>query len=463
MEDKTSRQSTPLSELSPPPDDFDASDGPAPGVKEEGDGAESSSAINQNNLTEPQASDATSQLNGLASSPTSRSTPSFESIPTPSGAATSHSGDAKVVSILELNTELLKSVFLVIICAYTHQKNLEYVWNSKDEVLQQMTPDTISAPHPLFYHAASHVIPDTRHVSSQTLRGWQPLQIRAAKGYVIIIVLSGVYMVLTTLPQNQNSMQLPAMDPPSANDLVPITRIQQIYAELPTLFSKDIERRQQMLAQQQNAASAPNNLKRDRPEDSLGDMMNKRRDTGESKGMMRPPSGPPSANQNPFPMTNGAQLQPTPSLPISDPSLATAPGLANINAAETAAANRERARQAQIRAAQLQQQQQQQQQQAVRQMSPPSSTPVPPNPMQQPQQMMQNAVPGPSNLSANGNNPLASMPPQYQQAYSILQNPQHPFMQYMIRNVPNFMQMPMQQQMQRMIITQVSDLRDFVM
>lgn len=315
----------------------------------------------------------------------------------------------------------------------------------------------------LFYHAASHVIPDTRHVSSQILRGWQPLQIRAAKGYVIIIVLSGVYMVLTTLSQNQNSMQLPAMDPPSANDLVPITRIQQIYAELPTLFSKDIERRQQMLAQQHNAASAPNNLKRDRPEDSLGDMMNKRRDTGESKGMMRPPSGPPSANQNPFPMTNGAQLQPTSSLPISDPSLATAPGLANINAAETAAANRERARQAQIRAAQLQQQQQQQQQQAVRQMSPPSSTPVPPNPMQQPQQMMQNAVPGPSNLSANGNNPLASMPPQYQQAYNILQNPQHPFMQYMIRNVPNFMQMPMQQQMQRMIITQVSDLLDFMM
>lgn len=33
-----------------------------------------------------------------------------------------------------------------------------------------MTPDTIN----------------TRHVSSQTLRGWQPLQIRAAKGIKIV-------------------------------------------------------------------------------------------------------------------------------------------------------------------------------------------------------------------------------------------------------------------------------------
>jgi len=152
---------------------------------------------------------------------------------------------------------------------------------------------------------------------------------------------------------------LPHFEPPPPVDFVPVeqmNRIRQLYADLPNVFAKDIQRRQQMnmmitqqrggLTQQQAQAGAgamngvptpPNpmastlappsissTLKRERPEDptgldgaagSVASISNKRRDTGENK-MMPPPSsipistnqpGQPGQNQGPMPTVQQQQ------------------------------------------------------------------------------------------------------------------------------------------------------------
>jgi hypothetical protein len=111
------------------------------------------------------------------------------------------------------------------------------------------------------------------------------------------------------------------------------------------------------------------------------------------------------------------------------------PGVMNTAEAQLAASNRERVRQAQIRAAH--------QHQASRQMSPPSipaqhqihGGPV-------------NAAAGPSNTNGV---PDATM----RMVYNVLRTPEHPFMRYMTRTVPNFQMLPPELQVQRMIMAQV--------
>lgn len=155
--------------------------------------------------------------------------------------------------------------------------------------------------------------------------------------------------------------------------------------------------------------------------------------------MMPPPPIPsPVGNSSPSfptPMTNGTPTPPVPAQ-LGDPSLsAQNPGM--LGDPQLSAAARDRARQAQIARAQ----------QANRQMSPPSN----PNPgMNAGQPAGANAIAGPS----GGLNP-ASMPPNVQQLYSFLQTPNHPFVQYMIRHMPGFQQMPVQTQLAKMIATQV--------
>lgn len=119
-------------------------------------------------------------------------------------------------------------------------------------------------------------------------------------------------------------MSLPIMDAPVPSEFVSTDRIQQIYAELPSTFAKEILRRQQMgvptgpsvVPPLSSSPSFNQNLKRDRPEDSGMDHASKRRDTGESKpsSMMMPPAVPspapsslvhPSINQFSVPMSNG--------------------------------------------------------------------------------------------------------------------------------------------------------------
>lgn len=57
---------------------------------------------------------------------------------------------------------------------------------------------------------------------------------------------------------------------------------------------------------------------------------------------------------------------------------------------------------------------------------------------------------------AGGNLNIASLPLPMQQAYQVLQVPNHPFVQHMIARVPGFKQMPLQIQLQRMVQMQVS-------
>jgi hypothetical protein len=128
------------------------------------------------------------------------------------------------------------------------------------------------------------------------------------------------------------------------------------------------------------------------------------------------------------------------------------PGVMNTTEAQLAASSRERARQAQIRAAHAHQQQ------IARQMSPPSlpsqqqmhggpTSNINPN-------MNANAAAGPSNSSnmpsLNGV-PDATM----RQIYNVMRTPDHPFMRYMHRTVPNFQALPMELQMQKMMVAQV--------
>ncbi|KAG6856170.1 hypothetical protein H0H87_006854 [Tephrocybe sp. NHM501043] len=262
---------------------------------------------------------------------------------------------------------------------------------------------------------------------------------------------------------NHSNMLLPTMDAPPSVEWGNMERIQQIYSELPSIFAKEISRRHQMGVIPTIAPPLMSNggtLKRDRSEELSGDIAMKRRNTGDSKpsASMPPPSiplttpmNPSTPNQFPLSIPNGvgpSPLTPGPphlSPPHSEAQIASLnPGLlTNPSEAQLAAHNRERARQVQIRAAQ--------QQQAARQMSPPSSIPQ--------GGMMTNAVAGPSNpggMGGMGGMGAGRMPDSsaQQQFLQVLGQPSHPFMQYMLRNVPNFEQFPVQQQVQKMMMVQ---------
>jgi hypothetical protein len=276
------------------------------------------------------------------------------------------------------------------------------------------------------------------------------------------------------------------MDAPTPVDFASTDRIQELYATLSMLFAKDILwRQQQGLPANGHTPQTPVNtsLKRDRPDDSGGDTSNKRRDTGESKNPLMPPPAAPSlpssspsprsATKNfppPAPVVNSSVGGMAQSTQLSSPSMPPPSLPSSTTEAQLAASTRERARQMQIRQAVQQQQQQQQQQQMqqhqmqqqqpqtpqmqqnVRHMSPPAA-PSPGQHQQMSGQGMQpNATAGPSStLNSNASAAvIASLGPHAMQHFQILQNPSHPFVQYMLRNVPGFGQLPLQVQMQRM-------------
>lgn len=347
--------------------------------------------------------------------------------------------------------------------------------------------------------------------------------------------------MLIDISQNHSQISLPMMDPPSPVDFAPNERIRQLYSDLPSVFAKEMARRQQAVLSSVNASSAlstpvppstpaltnpmpgtpgtpnpsVNHLKRDRPHDAhtpSEPTSIKRRDTGESKpnfGVAVSPSPAPSTpSHNNMGPTNAGnmgnnmymnQANGIPSTPnqaqlgLGMPNGVTGGGgqggspapfpmgplgtnLVNTAEAQLAATNRDRARQAQIRAAQQLQLQQQQQ---SRQMSPSSSSGMPNNQMggQMPNAAMNN-VPGASSPGANpnGSGNMMSMnmgggnaPQQahsqsggggmsqqnFQAMYQMLQTPNHPFVNYMVRNVQGFAQLPLQAQLQKMMVAQV--------
>ncbi|KAJ7499366.1 hypothetical protein FB451DRAFT_1428958 [Mycena latifolia] len=381
-----SRQSTPLSELSPPPDDTDDDTSKQEDTSEKLKDALSSASASPSVKHDDHDPQQSSKLMP-ASSPSTRPSPPLDSIATPSAPGTEPTspvpGDPKVAVIIELNEELLK------VCMELQKRGM-----------------AMSEPR---FHAYS--------IRLQSNLTWSA-------------------SVVDHNNQHHGLHPLPMMDPPPPLDLYPTERIQELYLELPTVFAKDIARRS-------STSSSPLSLKRDRSEDGMpGDAMNKRRDTGESKmpgaAMMAPPPIPsPVANAAtspfPVPVTNGTATPPIPAQ-LGDPLLAPQnPGM--IGDPQLNAASRDRARQAQMRAVQ-------QQQQANRQMSPPSN----PNPGMSNGQPPNNAVAGPSGLG--------SLPPNVQHLYGMLQTPNHPFVQHMMRTTPGFQTMPVPAQLQKMLAMQ---------
>lgn len=267
-------------------------------------------------------------------------------------------------------------------------------------------------------------------------------------------------------------MALPIMQPPPFVDFASTERIQQLYAELPSIFAKEISRRQQMgpsSSTQLSQPSLPNGtLKRDRPDESIPDLSNKRRDTGETKAPPLiapvPPIPHPAASQLPHNLPPAASSPPSvpphPASQMRSPSMpppGVPPGMVSgTNDAQLAAA-RERTRQMQMQQAMRQQQQQQQQQQqhaeGSRQMSPPA---IP----QQPNVAGPSSMPPINQLNQQQIAALTALGPQAVQNYQILQNPQHPFVQYLVQQVPGFLQLPLQQQLHNMQRAQVRSFFD---
>ena len=237
---------------------------------------------------------------------------------------------------------------------------------------------------------------------------------------------------------------------PPVLDFMSVDRIQQLYEELPKLFAKEIKRRRDM-----NGHSAlglpPSNghLKRERPDDISADAIgtNKRRDTGESKTSTPAPSTP-LGTSSPVQPISASMTQPgTPTHRISTPNLmgpsgsspsmpppSVPPGMMPpSNDAQIAA---QRARQMQLR--------QMQQQQAMGDGS-----------RQMPSSQAGMSMPGSSSIPPNTLAALQAMGPTAVQCFQILQNPQHPLVQYMNANFPSFPTLPPQQQIQQMQRVQV--------
>lgn len=247
-----------------------------------------------------------------------------------------------------------------------------------------------------------------------------------------------------------HSMPLPPLQAPPPLDFATasVERIQQIYAELPAMFTKDIMRRQSA-----TGAGPPNgNLKRERPDDAGADQLgaHKRRDTGESKASTPVPMSQIGHTSSPLQSTGSPAGQPgTPTHPINAPGMmsssSSSPSMPPPSVPPGVSSTMN---EAQIRARQMQMRQAAMQQglgDAGRQMSAGGA---------------QGGM-GISNMTGASSIPpqqlavLQQMGPGAVQCFQILQNPQHPLVQYMIQNVPGFQSAPLVQQIQQMQRVQV--------
>ncbi|KAI0699832.1 hypothetical protein BC835DRAFT_1412405 [Cytidiella melzeri] len=432
--EKASRASTPLSELSSAPDAEDPPDGEkdtgdsassAVAASKDADRARSSSARKADNLSNA-VEEGKTVTNGHSESPhaqptpiTGTSTTKSESssgsrapslgiaTPEPSQASATSSQrlDPKVITILELNAELLKAC-------------MEF---------------------------------QTRSIPMSDPRA-QQFAVRLQNN------LEWLAAAADAKP-NHNARALPQMQPPAPVDFLSMDRIQALYVEMPVIFAKDLRRRS-MSAAGPGTQGVNGILKRERHDDLIGDnSASKRQHLGESKGstpapstpqgrsspapsLMLPPATPPSSMAPPsLPGPSGS----SPSMP--PPSMPMGPH-PNINEAQIAA--RERARQAHLRQAAMASQQSISGD-GMRQMSPGSQ-----------QGMSLNAA-GPSNMSHNPQAQMAalnSMGPMAMQVMQALQTPGHQVTQYLSQNIPGFQTMPLQQQMQHfMRVQQVMQAR----
>ncbi|KZT74485.1 hypothetical protein DAEQUDRAFT_720655 [Daedalea quercina L-15889] len=266
--------------------------------------------------------------------------------------------------------------------------------------------------------------------------------------------------------KGRNTVPLPKMVPPPPIDFLPMDRIQQLYAEMPVIFAKEIARREEASSTPSGIphADLQNGLKRGRPDELFPDLANKRRDTGDSK--LSTPIAPtpqlsnavpPQMNAGMLPSTGNPMsavpsLQGTPAPRLGSPAMpppAVPPGMmGGSNEAQMLAA-RERARQMQMQQMQRQSMQQQQQQlaESSRQMSPPHV---------QPGGMGMSNMAGPSSMGSMQQQQQGSRSIQQQiqgnpvlmRQYQILQTPTHPLTHYLHQQVPNFTSLSIQRQLQ---------------
>ena len=255
------------------------------------------------------------------------------------------------------------------------------------------------------------------------------------------------------------------MEPPVAVEFVSMDRIHHLYSDMSTLFAKDVARRQLLNATHQGSPTAPSvvpngTLKRARPDD-LSDIASKRRDMGENRPQVtqahnpsvmslsgvashpNPPTTFPPPSQPSIAMSAAPAMPQSPrtSSPSMPPPSATSSLPFGATEASIAASTRARARDIQIQQAreqQLRQVAQMQQMQASRHMSPPSTS----------QQVSQGVTTG---------QPNTTFGPQAQ-LNAILQNPNHPLMQYMTQQMPQFASLPPQLQMQKLQMFQVFNI-----
>ncbi|KAF9268350.1 hypothetical protein L218DRAFT_1073660 [Marasmius fiardii PR-910] len=420
-----SRVSTPLSELSPPPDDMDT---PAadtlepPEKKESGENrvddenvVKSQAEVNGVNSPKPAIS-SSQQLSSFTTSGSGADggseahlhhPPSMNHSPMLDGitSAPAHSSEQKVAMMLELNSELLK-------------------------VSMEFQTRGIQLSDSRFQQYASRIKSNLDYMAR-----WADNTINPA-----------------ALPT------LPIVDAPPPVEFTSTERIQQLYSELSALFAKALSQRNQPSSATPQPMTPTPTLKRERSEDVPLDMMNKRRDTGESKvlnspSMMPPPSLPqsqqqenqyPSASSTPMPngmMSGSAQSQ---SAQISEQigagGVTNQPAMMNANEAQMVAQ-----RQAAMR---LQQQRQNSQQgMGTRQMSPPSSGAG----------NMNQQVPSGGGMQNQMNGVGASHPQMTgggvgltaQQAYAILNTPNHPLLALLMKQLPGFATLPVPEQLRK--------------
>lgn len=215
-------------------------------------------------------------------------------------------------------------------------------------------------------------------------------------------------------------------------------RILQLYKELGNVFAKESARLRETNQQHptQGPGMMPGSLKRERPDHATPEPMNKRRDTGEHKTPMLPPSTPASMGRG-FPPGVGNIAPSTPQMVANSPSIPSQ-GFPPMNSTQA---------EMQRRAAQLQMRNQQ--------ATPQRPTQSSPNQMQPP------PVPGPGPSMGpgqiNSNNPqVQAIVAQFGQsglrALHALQNPTSvPVIQQIIKNMPTFPSLPLQQQVQTLL------------
>jgi hypothetical protein len=216
------------------------------------------------------------------------------------------------------------------------------------------------------------------------------------------------------------------MQPPPPIDFISTETVRQLYAAMPTVFARDIARAKGQLLPPQSMPT----LKRERTTDGP-ELAIKRRDTGESKaGTGMPPPATPALAPKSVPIS----AQPFPS------------------GVPQGAMDRTRMAQMRQQQAQFQAQASPAQQPHVsagaRQMSPPHGTNAGVGiGTGQPQ--------GQSQAAAMQQQATNSLGPQGLAFMQQLQDPNSAFVKYMVEQIPNFMSLPLPQQLESMQQAQV--------